>query len=202
MTRPGDGHDEEPPTRVVIDSGTGEIALEVLTHRAPRAASYFLERVASGAYDGSSFYRSTRLDVPEGPRLIQAGPLGRVLAPGSGSGSGPPSTPPLLEDFETTADSGLLHEEGVVSLARDLLGTGHVLPEFFLCLGRFPQLDFEGRSEPDSRGFPALGRGVSGLEVVEAIASRPTGGPTPVARLEGEILSEPVPIHRMRIREA
>ena len=66
--------------------------------------------------------------APTGPRLVQGGPLARLFAP-EGEILGPePRRFDLLPDFETTADSGLRHTQGTVSLARDLLDTGSVTP--------------------------------------------------------------------------
>lgn len=185
-----------PDPEVVLETELGEIALELSATRAPRTTAWFLDVVASGAYDGCSFYRSTSLDVPSGPKLIQGGPLASVLAPSAPAVPGARRSFELLEDFETTARTGLRHEEGSLSLARDLLGTGHALPELFLCLGRFAQLDTGGRSEPDDRGFPAFGRIARGLDVAQRIADGETNGATPVAMLAGQILTRPVRIER------
>ena len=92
--------------RVSIEIEAGEIVIEVSASRAPRAADYFLGLVASGTYDGCTFYRSTTLGVPNGPRLVQAGPLGRWVAPTDGAQTSSAKRPDLLEVFETTTDSG------------------------------------------------------------------------------------------------
>ncbi|NNL64755.1 MAG: peptidylprolyl isomerase [Myxococcales bacterium] len=183
--------------QVAFGTEAGEIAIEVFATAAPRTAAYFLALVDSGAYAGCAFYRSTDLGVEAGPRLIQGGPLARVLAPSASADVGAAGAFRLLEAFETTAESGLRHEAGSVSLARDLLDTGHALPEVFLCLGRFPQLDAGGRSEPDARGFPAFGRIVRGLDVAQRIAGGETNGATPIAMLSGQILTRPVRIDRV-----
>lgn len=185
--------------QVVLDTTAGEIALEVLEGLAPQTAAYFLRHVDAGAYDGMSFYRSTTLGVSDGPKLIQGGMLGDVLTT-SAPGSGRQGRPELLHDIETTEQTGLTHQRGTVSLARDLFGTGFALPEFFLCLGAFPQLDLGGRTEPDDRGFPAFGEVIRGLDHVEHIARMETRGATPVAHLAGEILTTPVEIRRAYCR--
>lgn len=180
---------------VRLETAAGRIVIEVFEARAPQTAAYFLGLVDEGRYDGGCFYRSTRLDVPEGPQLIQGGVLAGALTSEVPT-SVAPHRPPLLEDFETTEQTALTHREATVSLARDLLGTGFVLPELFICLGDFPQLDFGGRTEPDDRGFPAFGQVVDGLDVVRQIAQRETRGATPIAMLQGQVLTEPVQISR------
>ncbi|MEM9173774.1 MAG: peptidylprolyl isomerase [Myxococcota bacterium] len=187
-----------PRVRLITEAGEIEIAVDVA--RAPGVARYFLDLIEAGHYDGARFYRSTTLGDAGGPRLIQGGPLARWFAPGNepeparAPGAEAKARPAMLETFETTAESGLHHVTGTVSLARDLIETGAALPELFICLGAFPTLDFGGRREPDERGFPAFGLVCAGLDVAAAIAARPTAGPSRVARLEGEVLSEPVAI--------
>lgn len=183
-------------TQVRLEIGRGDVVLEVFEKRAPRAAGYFLGLIDSGAYDGSTIYRSTTLAAPDGSRLVQGGPLGWLLAPSS---ERPRPDGPRIESlpqFETTRETGLVHDTGVLSLARDLLDTGDAIAEFFVCLGRFPELDAGGRSEPDDRGFPAFGRVVEGLDVIEAVAQLPTDGSTPIEMLRGQILSSTVRIGR------
>ncbi|MBW2242220.1 MAG: peptidylprolyl isomerase [Deltaproteobacteria bacterium] len=181
--------------RVHFETTAGEIGIEVFCDRAPAVADHFLGLVDRGVYDGASFYRSTTLGVSGGPSLIQGGPLSGLMT-GKGLGAAADGLPPLLEEFETTVRTGLEHRAGIVSLARDLLGTGHVLPEIFICLGDFPQLDFGGRSEPDDRGFPAFGEVFLGMDVAREIAEAEPAGTTPIAMLEGQILTTPVTISR------
>ncbi|MFK8023485.1 MAG: peptidylprolyl isomerase, partial [Ilumatobacter sp.] len=136
------------------------------------------------------FYRSTSLSQPGRQPLIQGGPLAPLF---TGIGSDVAHIA-LLEHVDTTWATGLRHRRGTVSLARDLMSTGHVLPELFICLDDYPELDAGGRTEPDDLGFPAFGRVVAGLDVVEAIAARATDGSSPFERLAGEILTDPVRI--------
>jgi cyclophilin family peptidyl-prolyl cis-trans isomerase len=83
---------------------------------------------------------------------------------------------------------------GTVSLARDLVDTGFALPEIFICLGDFPQLDFGGRAQPDELGFPAFGEVVIGRDIAEKIAESETAGTARIGMLEGQILTRAVAI--------
>ena len=174
--------------RIETDRGTIDIAVHV--DRAPTTAAYVRQLVDGGRFADTTFYRSTTLGVPERRPLIQGGPLSSVVL---GSNTANPKVA-MLESIETTDDTGLLHRNGTVSLARDLDRTGQVLPELFICLDDYPELDAGGRSEPDDRGFPAFGTVVAGLDVVAAIAALATDGSSPFERLAGEILTEPVRI--------
>lgn len=184
--------------QILLETRLGAITIEVFDTKAPRTAAYFLGLIDRGGYDGTSFYRSTNLGVADGPRLIQGGPLGGILADSIAK----PANVELggsafsLEEIETTSRTGLQHRAGTVSLARDLIDTGFALPEIFICLGDFPQLDFGGRSQPDDQGFPAFGEVVDGLDIAAEIADRETTGKTRVEMLEGQILASPVTIAR------
>jgi cyclophilin family peptidyl-prolyl cis-trans isomerase len=54
--------------------------------------------------------------------------------------------------------------------------------------------DVNGRTEPDTRGFPAFGKVIEGMGVVEKIAAQPTGGISKTEAVKGQILTAPVPI--------
>ena len=102
----------------------------------------------------------------------------------------------MLETVASTSATGLAHVRGTVSLARDLFSTGHVLPELFICLDDYPELDAGGRTEPDALGFPAFGSVTTGLHVVASIAAMETNGASAVERLAGEVLTKPIAILR------
>ena len=179
--------------RVVLQTEAGRIEIEIFDEQAPITAAYFLGLLDRGDYDDAAFYRSSTLGIGDGPRLIQGGILGGILSetiarPANGVASA------SLEVVENTSQTGLMHRKGTVSLARDLVDTGFVLPEIFICLGDFPQLDFGGRSQPDDQGFPAFGEVVVGLDVAAKIAEAETAGAARIKMLEGQILTRPVAV--------
>lgn len=186
--------------RVVLDTDLGDIVIEVDDRRAPLAAAYFLGLVDRAEFDGTRFYRSAVLEPGEGAaRLIQGGLLHQSIRG--------PEVPrvsalglPVLAEFDTTDKTGRRHGYGTISFARDLLETGVVIPDLVICLGNIPTMDARGRTQPDERGFPAFGRVVAGMDVVEAIASQETAGMTVIPMLQGQILSDPVLIKRARRR--
>jgi len=175
---------------LVFDTSLGSIEIDVHDAAAPLTARYVRRLVDAGHFDGAAFYRSTTLGAEGRDRLIQGGPLAPLFM---GSDTAIPHLV-LLETVESTTLTGLAHRRGTVSLARDLVTTGHVLPEIFVCLDDYPELDAGGRTDPDAAGFPAFGVVTGGLEVVAAIAAGETAGDSPVERLVGEILTDPIPI--------
>lgn len=181
----------------VIETERGEIGLALFQLVAPVTCRYFLEAIEGGYYDQGAVYRSTRLGVPDGPFLLQGGGALATLT----SERPDHAAPPMLETLEGTDRTGLRHRRGTLSLARDLGRSGHVLPEFFICLGDFPSLDAGGRSLHDDRGFPAFGEVSSGTELLDALAGGECGGHSNHPRLVGEMLSEPLAIERIHIGE-
>lgn len=179
--------------RIFLQTDDGRIEIEVFEDQAPLTSAYFLGLIDRGDYDEATFYRSSTLGVEGGPRLIQGGLLGGLLSETVSKPAGR-DNPAFLEVIETTSMTGLRHRRGTVSLARDLVDTGFALPEIFICLGDFPQLDFGGRSQPDELGFPAFGEVVIGLDVAEKIAESETAGAARVGMLEGQILTRAVAI--------
>ena len=167
---------DEVRVRMATDLGDLEIAVD--TVRAPITARNFLFYVDEGLYEGGSFYRAVRMDNQ--PRndikieVIQGG-LNRDLRDRA--------QPPIR--LEGTAETGLRHLDGVVSMARAGPDTGRA--EFFICIGAQPELDEGGRRNPDGLGFAAFGRVVSGMDVVRSIQARET---------DGQTLAQPVRILR------
>ena len=69
--------------------------------------------------------------------------------------------------LERTKDTGLLHKNGVISMARD--GPDTATSDFFICVGDQPELDFGGKRNPDGQGFAAFGIVTKGMDVVKKI---------------------------------
>lgn len=65
---------------------------------------------------------------------------------------------------ESTKDTGILHRDGVVSLAPTTRGSASG-GAFFICIGDNPALGFGGLRNPDGAGFPAFGKVVKGMDV-------------------------------------
>jgi peptidyl-prolyl cis-trans isomerase A (cyclophilin A) len=177
-------------SRLVLNTGVGTIEIRLQETQAPQTTRFVRQLVAAGHFDGAAFYRSTTLGVDGRHRLIQGGPLAPLFT----ATADPIPDIEMLDTVESTDQTGLAHRCGTVSLARDLMTSGRVLPELFICLDDYPELDFGGRREPDGQGFPAFGVVTAGLDVVTAIAAQERSGASPVDLLIGEILTDPVPI--------
>ncbi len=178
---------------ITLETELGKIVIQVDDIKAPSAAQYFVSLVNRGDYSNAAFYRSGSLDGSPEPQLIQGGTLGHIAASRTPMTFEPGSIE-LLSKFETTHESGLTHQYASVSLARDLLKTGKVIPELVVCLRATPEMDAGARSEPDSNGFPVFGRVVTGMDIVHAVTEKKSSAPTFIPFLKGQILNHPVQI--------
>jgi peptidyl-prolyl cis-trans isomerase A (cyclophilin A) len=156
---------------VVIQTGAGDIEIELYLREAPKTAGAFLSYVASGLYKNGSFYRVLNEDnqTTGSPvsNLIQGG----IWKTDHNKAVSLPGVP-----HETTRDTHILHTDGVISLARDSPGTGTT--EFFICVGNQPGFDFGGENNPDGQGYAAFGKVVSGMDVVRTLYARPENNQT------------------------
>lgn len=169
-----------PAVRVSFETSAGLIEIEVDQAHAPISAANFLKYVDAGSYDGGRFHRTvTPGNQPQSPvkiEVVQAG-----VAPAKEKQDFPPIR------IERTRDTGLLHKDGTLSMARAEPDTA--TSDFFICVGDQPSLDFGGKRNPDGQGFAAFGRVVKGMDVVRKIHESPA---------EGQNLKPPVQILRAK----
>lgn len=195
MIGPASGDSPEPEVELVTTLGS--IVIRLFPQQAPGTSAWVLELVDQGSFDGTSFYRAGILGAQTQPSLVEGGMLDDFVMKGTAKTIQETGLP-VLQQFETTTQSGLKHQYGVVSLARDLLVTGDAIPDLVICIADLPELDEAGRTVPDTRGFPAFGQVISGMDIVEKIASGERNGPASFAALQGQILTEPVVIRYAR----
>ena len=139
---------------VVIEmENGGKIELELYPEYAPETVRNFENLVSSGFYDGLTFHRI----IPG--FMIQGGdPLG------TGYGGSEKKIPGEFKSNGWTKNT-LKHERGVISMARSMMPDS-ASSQFFIMHSDAPHLD---------GSYAAFGKVVSGIEVVDEIASIPTG---------------------------
>jgi len=168
------------PARVIMETGLGEIEIEIDAAHAPLTAANFLQYVDRTLYDGGRFHRTVRPDNQrDKPVKISV-----IQGAGSTARRADFLSPIALERTNAT---GLRHTDGMVSMAR--AGIDTATHEFFICIGDQPELDFGGTRNPDGQGFAAFGRVVRGMDVVRRIHAAPAAG---------ERLTPAIPITRVR----
>jgi len=165
-------------TVCLIKTSLGNIQIELYPEKAPLTVTNFLKYVDSQLYDGTNFYR---VCTPENEKdrsiqiqVIQGGdvPKGKQFEP---------------IPIETTNKTGITHQDGTISMARDQPNSATC--SFFICIGNQPELDFAGKRNPDGQGFGAFGKVTEGMKVVKMIRAQ---------KEKDQILIIPVTIYSIR----
>ncbi|ADD29536.1 peptidyl-prolyl cis-trans isomerase cyclophilin type [Meiothermus ruber DSM 1279] len=133
--------------QVSIQTELGEIVLELFSAQAPRTVANFLRYVDEHRYRGATFYRTVRMDnQAQSPIKIE------VIQGGLGMGEHPAKLPPIT--LETTAQTGLRHQNGTVSMAR--LEPNSAQSEFSSALATSPSSTTVAGATPMAWGLPPL----------------------------------------------
>ena len=173
--------------RVRVQTELGDIVLEVDPIKAPITTANFLKYVDAGHYDGGVFHRTVKMDnQPESTvkiEVIQAGVNPEQAKQGF-----------TAIALERTSVTGILHKDGVVSMARG--GPDSATSGWFVCINDQPSLDFGGNRNPDGQGFGAFGRVVAGMDVVRKIQAAPSST-TRTTNTEAQRLTPPIKIFKV-----
>lgn len=147
----------------IIETELGDITFKVYPQKAPITVKNFLQYIKNNKFDGGHFYRVVRLDnQPINPIKIE------VI---QGDFTGGKNQLPMIP-HETTKNTGILHKNGAVSMARSNPGTASY--SFFICINDQPELDYGGKRNPDGQGFAAFGQVIKGMDVIKSIQSGET----------------------------
>ena len=148
---------------VLIKTELGDIIAEVNEDKAPITAANFLQYVDHHLYDGTNFFRVVTKEnsfpnqnVPI--EVIQCGQVDK-----------PKEFPPI--EHETTQVTGLKHLDGALSMARMKPGTATA--SFSIIINNQPEMDFNGKRNPDGQGFAVFGNVISGMEIARKIHKQP-----------------------------
>ncbi|MFN0729101.1 peptidylprolyl isomerase [Polaribacter gochangensis] len=143
-----------------IETTDGTILVELYPNKAPNTVVNFLKYVDAGLYSNGSFFRVTTPEN-EATRDIKI----EVIQGGKGEGK---DFDPIA--IETTEKTGILHEDGTLSMARS--GPNTATNNFFICINAQPSLDFGGKRNPDGFGFAAFGKVTKGMDIVREIQAK------------------------------
>lgn len=145
---------------VEITTPEGPISIEVFADKAPITSANFITLVKQGVYNSGKMYRVVRMDnQPKNKVKIE------VIQGGLFEDSLINLQTPILH--ETTEKTGILHKNGVISMAR--VEPGSASSEFFICIGDQPSLDYGGKRNADGQGFAAFGKVIEGMHIVKNI---------------------------------
>ncbi|MBT8084015.1 MAG: peptidylprolyl isomerase [Woeseia sp.] len=174
------------PVQVHMQTTAGAIVVELYPDKAPQTVANFLRYVDGGHYNGASFYRTVTFENDNGKPWIE-------VVQGGLDTSSPPFAPIA---HESTAKTGLRHENGTISMGRD--GVGTASSEFFICVGPQPALNHGAMRNEDGQGFSAFGKVIAGMDTVRRIHGSEADGEAESDYFAGQILSEPVSIISVR----
>jgi cyclophilin family peptidyl-prolyl cis-trans isomerase len=141
---------------VLVETNLGSISIALDAARAPKTVDNFLAYVDAGHYDGTVFHRV----IPG--FMAQGGGF-------DGSFAKRPTRAPVANE----ADNGLKNVRGSVAMARTS-DPHSATAQFFINLSDNAFLDHKGKSDRDW-GYTVFGTVTAGMDVVDAMAARPTG---------------------------
>ncbi len=150
--------------KIEIKTELGSIIAELYPDKAPITRANFIKYIDQNKLEGANFYRVVRMDnQPNNEIKIE------VIQGGLGFDVEESPFPPIKH--ETTKETGVLHKEGTLSMARAEPGTAS--SEFFICIGDQPELDYGGKRNSDGQGFAAVGKVSKGMDIVREIQNMP-----------------------------
>ncbi len=144
----------EKMNATITIEGMGDIKLELYPSKAPQTVSNFTTLAREGFYDGLIFHR-----VIEG-FMIQGGDP-------TGTGTGGPGYAIKGEFAANGFENDIVHERGVVSMARKEKPMDSAGSQFFIMHQDKPHLDGL---------YAAFGKVTSGMDIVDKIAMTQTNG--------------------------
>ncbi|EQB10629.1 peptidylprolyl isomerase [Sphingobium lactosutens] len=167
--------------RVLMQTEQGPVVLAVHSGKAPVTAANFLKYVDQKRLDGTAFYRG-----------VGAADYGFV----QGGAQNDPKRilPPIAH--EPTSQTGLVHDDGALSMAR--YAPGSATGDFFVVLGRMPSMDANPDAPGDNQGFAVFAHVVEGLDVIKAILAAPKSSTKGEGVMKGQMLETPVRIISVR----
>lgn len=139
-----------------INTNLGSITLELYADKAPKTVENFLSYVNEGFYNGTIFHRVIA------NFMIQGGGFGQSLTQ-------KPTRPPI----ENEAANGLKNEIGTIAMARTS-DPHSTTAQFFINVANNSFLNHTAPTLP-GYGYAVFGKVTKGMEVVNKIATTPTG---------------------------
>ena len=140
----------------VISTSMGDITVELFKDKAPVSVGNFLQYVTEGFYAGTIFHRVMPGFVIQGggytPEMAERG-----------------TRAPILNE----ATNGLKNTRGTLAMARTRQ-LRSATSQFYINVVHNSDFDHRGYA-PTDYGYAVFGRVLSGMEVVDKIATTPTG---------------------------
>mgnify|MGYP000944174767 CR=1 FL=1 len=139
---------DENPIATLNIKGWGKVKVELNPEEAPNTVASFIELANSGFYDDLIFHRIIK------GFMIQGGDP-------SGDGTGGPGYNIKGEMSNNKFDNKLIHEKGVISMARSPISYDSAGSQFFITVDTHPSLDGD---------YAVFGKVVDGMDIVMDIS--------------------------------
>ena len=147
-----DGENQQNPVVTMKIKDRGTVKIELYPEIAPNTVNNFISLVEDGFYDGLTFHRVIA------DFMIQGGDP-------NGDGTGGPGYSIKGEFTNNGFENNLLHEVGVISMARSPYSMDSAGSQFFIMVEDQPSLDGD---------YAAFAKVVEGMDVVEDISETAT----------------------------
>jgi len=161
--------------KALIETNKGPITVELYQDKAPATVANFLTYVDEGFYNGTIFHR-----VIDG-FMVQGGGFGQDMKKKA-----------THDAIANEADNGLKNERGTLAMARTS-SPNSATAQFFI---NHKGNDFLNHTAKDRRGwgYAVFGKVTDGMDVVDEIATTPTGpgGPFPKDVPQNTVIIEKV----------
>lgn len=141
----------------LIQTSLGDIKVELNREKAPLSVANFVAYAEQGFYKDTVFHRVIK------DFMIQGGGFSADM-----------KRKETLPPIKNEADNGLTNLRGTIAMARTNV-IDSATSQFFINHKDNDSLDHRGVS-PATYGYAVFGRVVQGMEVVDAIAAKKTGG--------------------------
>lgn len=148
---------------VEFTTNQGAIVIELYPDKAPKTVNNFLGYVNAGFYNGTIFHRVIAGFMVQGGGFTQAYEKKKTNDP-----------------IENEANNGLKNEIGTVAMARTP-DPHSATAQFFINVADNAFLDFRSATTR-GYGYTVFGRVTKGMELVQRIATAPTGRAGPFAQ--------------------
>jgi peptidyl-prolyl cis-trans isomerase B (cyclophilin B) len=152
----------ETSPQVKLQTTLGDVVLKLNAEKAPISVKNFLAYVKEGHYDGTIFHRVIPGFMAQGGGYTE-------------KFQQKPTHPPIKNE----ADNRLLNKRGTIAMARTP-DPDSATAQFFINYADNGFLDYKS-STPSGWGYAVFGEVVQGMDVVDKMATVPTGrgGPMP-----------------------
>ncbi|MFN5745366.1 MAG: peptidylprolyl isomerase [Methylococcaceae bacterium] len=147
---------------VKLHTTLGDVVIKLDAAKAPVSVENFLTYVKNGHYDGTIFHRVIPGFMAQGGGFTEKWDQKPTGAP-----------------IKNEADNGVLNKRGTIAMARTS-DPQSATAQFFINYSDNAFLDFKSPN-PQGWGYAVFGEVVSGMDVVDKMATVPTGrgGPMP-----------------------